>query len=166
MSFSIRSATSDDAAGLVRLIHALADYEKLADKCHAKEEALRKHLAPDALPKCEALVAVEDTDGKIVGMALYFYNYSTFLTKWGIFLEDLFVMPEARGQGVGFALLKNLAKIAIDKGCERLDWNVLDWNELAINFYNQLGAKPMSEWTTMRLEDEALVKVAQSAEAT
>ena len=165
----IRKATPDDAPDLVNLINALAEYEKLLHESHPDVDALAKHLAANAHPKCEALVAVvtpDDGSGdKIVGMALYFFNYSTFLTRWGVFLEDLFVLPEYRGKSIGFSLLKELAKVAVSHDCRRLDWNVLDWNELAIDFYKQIGAKPMSEWTTMRLEDEALHRLAEVQEA-
>ncbi len=157
--FHIRQATSEDAPRLVELINALAEYEHLSHESHPEVEALAKHLAPEAQPKCNALVAVLDSTGEIVGMALYFFNYSTFLTRWGIFLEDLFVLPEVREKGIGFALLKQLAKAAIEHGCQRLDWSVLDWNGLAINFYQQIGAKPMSDWTTMRLSGVALMRL-------
>jgi GNAT superfamily N-acetyltransferase len=160
MPFQIRQAVPNDAPHLVSLINALAEYEHLLHASHPDVDALAKHLAPDAQPGCEALLAVvkseDGTSEVIVGMALYFFNYSTFLTKWGIFLEDLFVLPDYRGHGIGFALLKRLAQLAVKKGCRRLDWNVLDWNELAIDFYRQIGAKPLAEWTTMRLSEDAL----------
>lgn len=164
--FHIRTATPDDAPTLVKLINDLAAYEKLSHESHPDVEALAKHLAPNVNPRCEALLAVVDSDdegsGEIVGMALYFYSYSTFLTKWSVFLEDLFVSPDYRGKGIGFALLRALAGVAVEKGCERLDWNVLNWNKLAIDFYEQLGAVPQSEWTTMRLSGEALIKVSKA----
>lgn len=162
MSFSIRQATPEDAEALVVLIDALAAYENLSHASHPDVAALQKHLAPDAQPKCEALVAEAADTGAIVGMALYFYNYSTFLTRWGIFLEDLFVMPAYRGQGIGFGLFKALASRAVTKGCKRLDWNVLDWNDLALDFYYQLGAESMSDWTTMRLAGDALQRLGSS----
>lgn len=161
--FQIRQATPNDAPHLVRLINALAEYEHLLHESHPDVDALAKHLASDAQPKCEALLAVvKSEDGsseEVVAMALYFFNYSTFLTRWGIFLEDLFVLPDSRGQGIGFALLKRLAQIAVKNGCRRLDWNVLNWNELAIDFYRQIGAKPMADWTTMRLSEDALAQL-------
>ena len=156
MSFHIRQATPEDAPHLVKLINALADYEHLSHESNPDVESLAKHLGPNAHPKCEALVAVDASSQDVVGMALYFFNYSTFLTRWGIFLEDLFVMPNERGRGIGFALLKRLAQVAVDHDCERLDWNVLDWNQLAIKFYEQIGAKTLSEWKTMRLSGDAL----------
>ncbi len=163
MTFHIRPATSGDAPALVKLINALAEYEHLLHESFPDVEALAKHLAPEATPKVEALVAIaqsnDDAKEQIVGMALYFFNYSTFLTRWGIFLEDLFVMPDFRGKGIGFALLKQLALVAVEQGCQRLDWNVLNWNQLAIDFYQQIGAEPLSDWTTMRLSGEALQKL-------
>ncbi len=163
MVFHIRPAVPGDAPALVQLINALAEYEHLSHASHPDAEALAKHLAPEATPKVEALVAVARSDDssaeQIVGMALYFFNYSTFLTRWGIFLEDLFVLPDFRGKGIGFALLRQLAQVAIKHGCQRLDWNVLDWNQLAIDFYQQIGAEPLSDWTTMRLSGEALKKI-------
>lgn len=157
MSLTIREATPADAERLTYLINALAEYEHLRHESNPNAEALAQHLAPDAQPRCHALVA--ERDGVVVGMALYFFNYSTFLTRWGIFLEDLFVLPEFRGTGTGFALLKALARVAVSHNCERLDWNVLDWNQLAIDFYEKLGAKPLADWTTMRLAGDALRKM-------
>ena len=153
---SIRHALPSDAGALVQLIIELADYEHLRHEAQPDAEALQKHLGAKTHPRCEALVAEETASGDVVGMALFFHNYSTFLTRWGIFLEDLYVKPEYRGGGVGFALLKKLAQIAVDRGCARLEWNVLDWNESAIRFYEKLGARPMDEWTTMRLSGDAL----------
>ncbi len=165
--YHIRQATPDDAPQLVELINALAAYEHLLHESNPDVEQLAKHLAPDAQPRCEALVAVVNTGSqeRIVGMALYFFNYSTFLTQWGMFLEDLFVLPEFRGEGIGLALFKQLARIAHHNECQRLDWNVLDWNELAIAFYRQLGAKPLSDWTTMRLEKEAILELGSNIES-
>jgi len=160
-AFKIRPATSEDAPALVDLILGLAEYERLRHEAAPDVEALRRHLAPDASPRCEALIA-EDNAGRPVGLALYFYNYSTFLTAWGIFLEDLFVVPECRGQGIGMALLRRLGQRAVEQGCRRLDWNVLDWNEPAIGFYKSLGARPMDDWTTMRLTGEALATLGRS----
>ena len=160
-TITIRPATPDDAETIAGLIRELAEYEKLAHEAQPDVEALRDHLSASHLgagttPRCEALLAEERTSGRAVGFALFFPNYSTFLTRWGIYLEDLYVRPEARGQGVGFALLQEVARIACERGCGRLEWSVLDWNELALQFYKKLGAQPMSEWTTMRLAGEAL----------
>ncbi len=157
MSFHIREATPADAERLVYLINALAEYEHLSHESHPDAATLARHLAPDATPRCHALVAEQNDE--VVGMALYFFNYSTFITRWGIFLEDLFVLPECRGTGIGFALLKALAGVAVKKGCQRLDWNVLDWNKLAIDFYEQIGAKSLDDWTTMRLTGDALLQL-------
>lgn len=163
MNFHIRPATPADAPHLVRLIDALAEYEHLSEESHPDADALAKHLAPEATPRIEALVAVVDaddaTDEQVVGMALYYFNYSTFLTRWGIFLEDLFVFSDYRGKGIGFALLRRLSRIALEHGCARVDWNVLDWNQLAIDFYHRIGARPLSDWNTMRLSGEALEKL-------
>ena len=159
--FTIRPATPDDAEALAGLIRELADYEKLAHEAAPDVRALRDHLSAEAVPRCEALLAERRTSGRAVGFALFFPSYSTFLTRWGIYLEDLYVQPEARSQGVGFALLQRVARVAAERGCERLDWSVLDWNELAIRFYEKLGAEPMSDWTTMRLSGAALRRLAE-----
>ncbi len=155
-AYHIRPAGPDDADALVTLILGLAEYERLRHEAAPDAEALRRHLAPDARPRCEAFLAVHTPTDEAVGMAIFFYNYSTFLTGWGLFLEDLFVMPEHRGEGVGLALLKRLAAHAVAQGCRRVDWNVLDWNEPAIGFYRKLGARPLDDWTTMRLTGDAL----------
>ena len=162
-SFVIRQATPDDASAMVQLILALAAYEKLSHEATPEVDALRKHLSPESNPRCEALVAEDSSSGDIVGMALYYFSYSTFLTRWGLYLEDLFVQPAFRGQGVGFALLKRLAQLAISNDCYRLEWVVLDWNELAINFYEQIGAESMKDWNTMRLSGEALIQLGSSS---
>lgn len=152
MTFSIREARPGDAADLVYLINQLAAYERLAHASRPDEATLAAQLAEDARPRIEALVAHDTASGRCIGFALYFPNYSTFLTNFGLFLEDLFVEPEFRGQGVGLALFTELARIAAERGCQRLDWNVLDWNETAIAFYRKLGATSMDDWVTMRLE--------------
>ena len=156
MSFTIRPAGPDDAEALCRLIVELADYEKLAHEAHPEPQALRRHLAPGASPRCEALLAVDDAGGEAFGFALFFPNYSTFLTRWGLYLEDLFVRPSYRGQGAGLALLRGVARRTVERGGQRLDWSVLDWNDLAIDFYRRLGARPLDDWTTFRLEGDAL----------
>ncbi len=154
-AITIRTAGREDAPVLCELIRELAAYERLLHEAQPDAGALATHLAEGAQPRCEALIA-EDEAGRAVGFALYFSNYSTFLTRFGIYLEDLFVRPEARGRGVGMALLRRLAEIASARGCERLDWSVLTWNRLAIDFYEALGAKPMDEWVGMRLAGDAL----------
>ncbi len=161
---TIRRATPDDAPTLVQLILELAEYEKPRDEAHPDAEALRRQLAPEAQPRCEALLA-ETGDGTAVGFALFFHNYSTFLTNFGLYLEDLFVRPEHRGQGIGFGLLQRVAQMAAERGCQRLDWAVLDWNEPAIAFYEQLGAEPLDDWTTMRLDRAAIESVAAAEPA-
>lgn len=153
MSLVVRPARREDVPVIASLIRALAEYEKLAHECHADEEALGEHLF-GARPFVEALVA--EDEGEAVGFALFFHNYSTFLTRPGIYLEDLFVRPEARGRGIGRALLSRLAALAVERGCGRLEWSVLDWNRPAIGFYRRLGARPMEEWTVFRLDGEAL----------
>ena len=163
MSYSIRPATPADAPDLVRLINSLAAYERLAHESHPDEATLAAQLAEDASPRIEALVAHDEGTGKCIGFALYFHNYSTFLTNFGLFLEDLFVEPDYRGHGVGFALFQGITTIARDRGCKRLDWNVLDWNEPAITFYEKLGAFPMTGWDTMRLNREAIERIADHA---
>ena len=162
MTFSIREARPEDAADLVHLINQLAAYERLSHASRPDEATLAAQLAPDARPRIEALVAHDTATGRCVGFALYFHNYSTFLTNFGLFLEDLFVEPDCRGQGVGLALFRELARIARDRGCQRLDWNVLDWNETAIAFYDRLGAKPLSDWVTMRLEHSHIESLAEA----
>ena len=151
MPVTIRPARPADAADIVHLINQLAAYEKLSHESRPDEATLAAQLAPDAAPRIEALVAEDSEAGRCVGFALFFHNYSTFLTNFGLFLEDLFVEPAYRGRGIGLSLFRELAAIAEERGCQRLDWNVLDWNEPAIAFYRKLGASSMSDWVTMRL---------------
>lgn len=159
---SIRKATSDDAELLVDLILELAAYEQLLDEAEPSADLLREHLSEEALTGCEALIA-ETEGGTPVGFALFFHNYSTFLTNAGLYLEDLFVRPTYRGEGIGFALLQRLAQIAQARGCRRMDWAVLDWNQEAIDFYEELGAESLDDWTTMRLTEEAIEDVASAS---
>jgi GNAT superfamily N-acetyltransferase len=154
----IRPAVPADVPAIAALIRALAEYEKLSYEVVLAEGALHKHLFGPR-PFCEVLLA--EDGGKPVGFALFFPNYSTFLGRPGFYLEDLFVMDEHRGKGYGKALLTALAKLAVERGCGRLEWAVLDWNEPAIGFYQKLGAKPMDEWTTYRLQGEALQQLAK-----
>lgn len=163
MPVHIRPAQPEDAETLVALIRELADYERLTHEARPDAAALHDHLRPEAQPRCEALLAEDAGTGEAVGFALYFANYSTFLTRWGIYLEDLYVKPSRRGLGIGFALLQRVAEIAVARGCRRLEWSVLDWNELALRFYRQLGAEPMDEWTTMRLSGPALEALGEYA---
>ena len=155
----IRRATPEDAPTLVTLILELAEYEKLRHEAQPDADALRRQLAPDAQPRCEALLAEAD-GGEAVGFALFFHNYSTFLTHFGLYLEDLYVRPEHRGQGLGFGLLQRVAQVADKRSCQRLDWAVLGWNAPAISFYEQLGAEPLDDWTTMRLSRERIEALA------
>jgi GNAT superfamily N-acetyltransferase len=158
MAIEIRAATADDVPLILDFIRALAEYEKLAHECVATEEALRKTLFGER-PYAECVIA--GLDGKPVGFALFFHNYSTFLGKPGIYLEDLFVHPDARGHGVGEKLLAHLARLAIERDCGRLEWWVLDWNEPALAFYRKLGAVPMGEWTVHRVTGGALEDLAR-----
>lgn len=159
---TVRKATPDDAETLQDLILELAAYEKLLDEAEPSVDLLREHLSEEALTGCEALIA-ETGRGTAVGFALFFHNYSTFLTNAGLYLEDLFVKPTYRGEGIGFALFRRVAEIAQERGCRRMDWAVLDWNTEAIEFYESLGAEPLDDWTTMRLEEEAIEEVAAAA---
>jgi GNAT superfamily N-acetyltransferase len=156
---SVRAAVESDLPLILHLIESLADYEKLRDQCVATEQQLQATLF-GAHPAAEVLIA--SIDSVPMGFALFFHNYSTFLAQPGIFLEDLFVKPDARGKGVGHALLSSLAQLAVERNCGRLEWSVLDWNELAISFYKRIGAVPMDEWTTFRLAGEALEGLASS----
>lgn len=160
MPIEIRQAVPGDAAAIARLIDGLAEYEKLSHESTPDVNALAQHLHPDAVPRIECLLAIDTKNAEAVGFALFFPNYSTFLTRWGIYLEDLFVLPEHRGSGVGLRLLKAVAALGVERGCERLDWSVLNWNKLAIDFYRNLGARPMKDWQSMRLSGSALRKFA------
>lgn len=155
----IRTATPDDVDTIAELIRALADYEKLSHEALFDVEDLRRSLFGER-PYAEALIA--ESAGQAVGFALFFHNFSTFLAKPGIYLEDLFVRPEHRGDGHGRALLAALARLAVERQCGRLEWSVLDWNEPSIGFYRALGAVPMDEWTVFRLSGDALMTVAVS----
>ncbi|GIW08700.1 MAG: N-acetyltransferase [Dehalococcoidia bacterium] len=155
MTSRIRPATPADVPAIARLIRGLAEYERLPA---APDEArLHEHLFG---PRPYAEVLVADTAGRVVGFALFFSSYSTFLTRPGIYLEDLFVEPEHRGRGIGKALLARLARIAVERDCARLEWSVLNWNAPAIRFYDSLGAVPLDDWHTRRLSGEALRRVA------
>ena len=157
MTLSIRAATRDDLDLIHRFICDLAEYERLRHEVRADVEALGLHLFG---PHPMAEVLIGEIDGAPRGFALFFHNFSTFEGKPGLYLEDLFVVPEARGSGLGKALLSHLAGIAIDRGCARFEWSVLDWNEPAIAFYRAIGARPMDQWTVQRLDGEALRQLA------
>ncbi len=154
---TIRTAEAADAGVILRFIRALAEYEKLTHMVVATEQSLAEQLFGDK-PAAETLIA--SLDGKDVGFVLFFSSFSTFLAKPGIYLEDLFVLPESRGKDVGRALLAEVARIANARNCGRLEWAVLDWNEPAIGFYKKLGAVPMDEWTTYRVTGDALRRLA------
>ena len=158
-SFQVRRAHVEDVPIILQLIRDLATYERAPDKVAATEEQLVDVLFGEK-PAAEVLLAFEE--GSPVGFAVYFYNFSTWLGRPGLYLEDLFVKPEKRGKGYGRALLIELAKIARDRGCGRMEWAVLDWNEPAIKFYRALGAQPMHEWTVFRLTREEISKLANS----
>lgn len=160
MSVSVRPATREDLPLIAELIRDLAVYEKLEHECHVTTQGLDAGLF-GPVPSAHALIGL--VDGVPQGFALYFTSFSTFLAKPGIYLEDLFVRPHARGVGLGKALLASLAKLAIDRGCGRLEWSVLDWNEPALGFYRKLGAVPMSEWTVHRMTGNALERLAAAS---
>ena len=160
MTLSIRPATPDDLPLIAELIHALADYEKLLHEVRFGEAALATRLFG---PRPYAEVLIGEVDGVAQGFALFFHNFSTFEGRPGIYLEDLFVRPDARGSGLGKALLAELGRIAVERDCARLEWSVLDWNEPAIGFYKSLGAKPMDEWTVFRIDGAALTGLAGTA---
>lgn len=155
----IRPAVREDAPLLVELIGALADYERLRDQVVLDAALLETHLFGER-PAAEAVIA--EADGEPVGFALFFSSFSTFLGRPGIWLEDLFVLPERRGGGIGRALLTHLAQLAVARGCGRLEWSALDWNEPALAFYRRLGARVMPEWHLHRLDGAALAAVARS----
>jgi len=150
---SLREATVEDVPTILRFIQELADYEKEPEAAQATPHDIERTIFGD---KPYAEVVIGELDGEPRGFALYFYNYSTWLGKPGLFLEDLYVQPEARGSGLGKALLIKLAGIARENGCGRMEWSVLDWNTSAIEFYRSLGAISMDEWTTHRLDEAAL----------
>lgn len=158
--FAIRPAGPEDAQTIVDLIHELAIYEKLEHEARASAEDLRAHLFGPR-PYAETLIA--EVDGVPVGFALYFHAFSTFNGRPSLYLEDLFVQPAHRGMGIGKALLIRLARLAVERGCGRFEWAVLDWNEPSIGFYKSLGARAMDEWTVYRLDGDALIRLAARA---
>lgn len=151
-----RWAEEKDAALILRFIRALAAYEKLSDQVVATEELLREWIFEKK--KAEVLFPMEE--GEEVGFALFFHNFSTFLGRAGLYLEDLYISPEYRGKGYGKATLQRLAQIAVERGCGRLEWSCLDWNQPSIDFYLSLGAVPMEEWTVYRLSGDTLAQMA------
>jgi GNAT superfamily N-acetyltransferase len=162
MTTAIRNATEADVAEILAFIRALAAYERAPDAVMASEADLREHgFGPN--PYFQCLIAEED--GRPAGFAFYFFDYSTWLGRPGIYLEDIFVHPEFRGRGIGKALLQRVAAVAVEKGCARLKWEVLDWNTPAIEFYESQGARLMDEWKTMRVSGDDLLRLAGMAEA-
>ena len=159
MALTFQSATEADTGLILQFIRALAEYEKMLDLVVADEELLTDQL----FHKKNAEVVFAMEDGKEVGFSLYFHNFSTFLGRSGLYLEDLFVYPEYRGKGYGKAILKRLAAIAVERGCGRLEWACLDWNQPSIDFYRSLGAEPMSDWTVYRLTGQTLDRMANEA---
>jgi GNAT superfamily N-acetyltransferase len=159
-SVRLRPATQADVDTILGLIRGLAEYENLLDRVVATPEKLTDTLF-GAHPAAEVLLA--EVDGQVQGFALFFHNYSTFLAQRGLYLEDLFVRPEARGRGVGKALLKALAELAVQRGCGRFEWSVLDWNQSAIDFYQAMGATVMPDWRICRVTGEALTRLGQPA---
>jgi GNAT superfamily N-acetyltransferase len=155
---TIRTATVEDLDLVIGFIRALAEYERLADEVKLDRTLIGCHLFGDK-PMAEVLIG--EIDGQPRGFALFFHNFSTFEGRPGIYLEDLFVDPDARGSGLGKALLARLAQLALERGCARLEWSVLDWNEPSIAFYRSLGAKAMDEWTVNRVEGDALMALAK-----
>jgi len=158
-NFTIRAATVTDVPVILELIRALATYERAPNDVTATEDGLTEVLFGEK-PAAEVLLAFENKTA--VGFAVFFYNFSTWLGRPGLYLEDLFVRPEDRGKGYGRALLIHLAKIARERGCGRMEWAVLDWNEPAIQFYKKLSAKPMDEWTVFRLTRDEIANLADS----
>jgi len=160
-SVTFRPAERKDVGLILDFIRALAEYEHMSDQVVADEAILEKELFDEKMAK--VIFAV--VEGKEVGFALYFHNFSTFLGRPGVYLEDLFVLPEYRGRGVGTALLRHLAAIAVERGCGRLEWWCLNWNQPSIDFYKNLGAVPMDEWTVYRVTGDTLTKMAEEDRA-
>ena len=157
-SFTIRPAKPDEAGIILDLINQLAVYEKCENDVVADEATIYHSLFVERSAEC----LLGEEDEKVVGFALFFHNFSTFVGRKGLYLEDLFILPEKRGRGYGKAFLKHLAKIAVERGCGRMEWICLDWNESALSVYRAIGAAPLSEWTVQRLDEDALKRFAES----
>ncbi len=162
MSFRIAAARPEDCEDIFVLVRALAAYEKLSDHVVGSADDLRRELFCER-PVIEAIVAWEG--GRAIGFALFFHNFSTFLARRGLYLEDLFVVPEARGRGIGKALIRHGAQLAVQRGCGRYEWAVLDWNEPAIDFYESIGATVLPDWRICRMCGDALARFAASTAA-
>jgi GNAT superfamily N-acetyltransferase len=160
MDITIRTATERDVPLILELIRGLAEYERLGHAVTATEAGLRQSLFGTSAPSAGVEVLIAEALGEPVGFALFFHNFSTFVGKRGLYLEDLFVKPDWRGRGVGRLLLVRLAQLAVERDCGRLEWAVLDWNEPAIRFYKGLGAQPMHDWTVFRVDGDALQQLA------
>jgi GNAT superfamily N-acetyltransferase len=156
----VAPATAEDVPTILRMARGLADYERMPQAVTATEEDLRRTLFAE--PR-RAEAAIGYLDGQPAGMVVFFHNYSTFLGRPGIYLEDIFVEPQSRGLGLGQALMQYVARLAVERGCARFEWAVLNWNEPAIGFYEQLGARPQSDWTVYRLTGDALQRLAEGA---
>ena len=156
LNVSIRFAVEEDTPLILSFIQELAEYENMLDEVVATQETLHKSL----FQRNKAEVVIAEYNGEPVGFALFFHNFSTFLGKSGIYLEDLFVRPQARGLGIGKELLSYLAKLAVERDCGRLEWWCLDWNKPSIAFYKQMGAKPMEDWTVFRVDGQNLADLA------
>ena len=157
-AFVVREACPEDVPDLLRLVRALAEYEREPDAVEATEESLTRALFC-AQPLVHAEVA--EAGGRVIGIAVWFLTFSTWTGRHSLYLEDIFVEPDERARGVGRALVRRLAGRAAERGCARMDWSVLDWNEPAMAFYRSLGARPMDEWTTWRLDGVELARLAQ-----
>ena len=158
----IERATARDVSLILSLIKGLAEYERLGEEVVATEAALRESLFG---PQAAAEVAIAYAGDEAVGFAVWFHNYSTFLGRAGLYLEDLFVLPQWRGRGIGRQLLVHVARVAVDRGCGRMEWSVLNWNEPAIRFYRRMGARAMDEWTVYRVTGESLTQLANTLDA-
>lgn len=156
--FNIRTARADETGTILKFIKKLADYEKLSNEVEATEETLYESI----FVRHEAEVIFAEENDEVVGFALFFHNFSTFVGRKGLYLEDLFVLPEKRGRGYGKALLQRLAQIALERNCGRMEWVCLDWNTPSINFYKCIGATPLEDWTIYRLTEEKLKTFAES----
>ncbi|WP_227243795.1 GNAT family N-acetyltransferase [Paraburkholderia caribensis] len=161
MPATIRAATPDDVGAMLALMYELAEFEKLTHLFIATEDGLRDALF-GARPSAEAIVA--ERDGTMIGYALFFHNYSTFLGRRGLYLEDLYVQPTERGTGLGSKMLRYLAALAVERQCGRFEWSVLDWNQRAIDFYQKMGATVLPDWRVVRITGDALDQLAASAD--
>lgn len=158
IKFTIRPARPEEAGVVLGLINRLAVYEKCAGDVVADEATIHHSLFVERSAEC----LLADEDGAVVGFALFFHNFSTFVGRKGLYLEDLFILPEKRGLGYGKALLKHLARIAVERGCGRMEWICLDWNESALSLYRSIGARPLSDWTVQRMDEPSLKRFAGS----